>query len=130
VSFREPAVLLGLFLLPVALLAYLAMQRRRRREAAAFGNPALMPNLVTGRPGWRRHLPAALLLLAAAALVFALARPQRTVAAPQRAATVVLVNDVSGSMRAADVEPSRLAAAQKSAKVLVEETPDNFASAS
>jgi Ca-activated chloride channel family protein len=126
VSFREPTVLLGLFLLPVAMLAYLAMQRRRRREAAAFGSPALMPNVVTGRPGWRRHAPAALLLLAAAALIFALARPQRTVAAPQRAATVVLVNDVSGSMRAEDVEPSRLAAAQKSAKVLVDSTPDNF----
>ena len=59
-------------------------------------------------------------------LILALARPQRTVAAPQRAATVVLVNDVSGSMRAEDVDPSRLAAAQKSAKVLVDETPDNF----
>jgi Ca-activated chloride channel family protein len=126
VSFREPTVLFGLFLLPVAMLAYLAMQRRRRREAAAFGSAALMPNVVTGRPGWRRHAPAALLLLAAGALIFALARPQRTVAAPQRAATVVLVNDVSGSMRAEDVEPSRLAAAQKSAKVLVDSTPDNF----
>ena len=125
-SFREPAVLLGLLLIPVALLAYLAMQARRRREAAAFGNPALMPNIVTARPGWRRHLPAAIFLLAAAVLILALARPQRTVAAPQRAATVVLVNDVSGSMRAEDVDPSRLAAAQKSAKVLVDETPDNF----
>ena len=90
-SFREPAVLLGLLLIPVALLAYVAMQARRRREAAAFGNPALMPNIVTGRPGWRRHLPAAIFLLAAAVLILALARPQRTVAAPQRAATVVLV---------------------------------------
>ena len=125
-SFREPAVLLGLALLPVAMLAYLAMQRRRRREAAAFGNPALLPGLVTARPGWRRHLPAGLLLLALAALILALARPQRSVAAPQRAATVVLVNDVSGSMRADDVEPDRLTAAVESAKVLADKTPDNF----
>ena len=81
-TFREPAVLLGLALLPVAMLAYAAMQSRRQREAAAFGSPALMPNIVTGRPGWRRHLPALLLLLALAALIFAVARPQRSVAAP------------------------------------------------
>jgi len=126
VTFREPAVLLGLLLLPVAMLAYLSMQRRRRRDAAAFGNPALMPNLATGRPGRRRHVPAGLLLLAAAAMVLALARPQHSVAAPQRAATVVLVNDVSGSMRAEDVEPDRLSAAVDSAKVLADKTPDNF----
>ena len=125
-SFREPTVLLGLALLPVAMLAYLAIQRRRRREAAAFGNPALLPGVMTARPGWRRHLPAGLLLLAAAAMILALARPQRSVAAPQRAATVVLVNDVSGSMRADDVSPTRLNAAVDSAKVLAESTPDNF----
>jgi Ca-activated chloride channel family protein len=125
-TFREPAVLLGLALVPVALLAYVAIQARRRREAAAFGNPALMPNLVTARPGWRRHIPIALLLLALAAMVLAVARPQRSVPAPQRAATVVLVNDVSGSMRAEDVEPDRLTAAVESAKVLVDKTPDNF----
>jgi Ca-activated chloride channel homolog len=125
-TFREPAVLLGLALVPVAMLAYVAIQARRRREAAAFGNPALMPNVVTARPGWRRHLPAALLLLALTAMILAIARPQRSVAAPQRAATVVLVNDVSGSMRAEDVEPDRLTAAVESAKVLVDKTPDNF----
>ena len=125
-SFREPTVLLGLALLPVAVLAYLAMQQRRRREAAAFANPALLPGQMTARPGWRRHLPAGLLLLAATAMIFALARPQRSVAAPQRAATVVLVNDVSGSMRADDVSPNRLSAAVDSAKVLADKTPDNF----
>jgi Ca-activated chloride channel homolog len=126
VTFREPAVLLGLALVPVAMLAYVSIQARRRREAAAFGNPALLPNVITGRPGWRRHLPAALLLLALAAMILAIARPQRSVAAPQRAATVVLVNDVSGSMRAEDVEPDRLTAAVESAKVLLDKTPDNF----
>jgi Ca-activated chloride channel homolog len=126
VTFREPAVLLGLALLPVALLAYTAIQRRRRHEAAAFGNPALLPGVVTARPGWRRHLPILLILLALAALILAVARPQRSIAAPQRAATVVLVNDVSGSMRAQDVEPDRLTAAVNSAKVLAETTPDNF----
>ena len=125
-SFREPTVLLGLVLLPLAALVYAAIQRRRKREAAAFANPALMPNLVPRGPGLRRHVPALLLLLAAAGLVVALARPQRTVAAPQRAATVMLVHDVSGSMRADDVEPNRLTAAIKSAKVLADTIPENF----
>ncbi len=125
-SFKEPAVLLGLALLPLAALVYSAIQRRRKREAAAFANPALMPNLAPRLPGWRRHVPALLLLLAAGVLVVALAKPQRTVAAPQRAATVVLVHDVSGSMRADDVEPNRLEAAIKSAKILADKIPDNF----
>ena len=85
-----------------------------------------MPNLAPRLPGWRRHVPALLLLLAAGVLVVALAKPQRTVAAPQRAATVVLVHDVSGSMRADDVEPNRLEAAIKSAKILADKIPDNF----
>jgi len=126
VSFAEPAVLPGLVLIPFAALAYGAMQGRRRRDAAAFANPALMPNVVTERPGWRRHLPALLILLALAALILAAARPQRTVAAPQRAATVMLIMDTSGSMQAKDVDPDRLTAAKKSAKSLVDKLPDPF----
>jgi Ca-activated chloride channel homolog len=125
-TFRDPAMLAGLILLPLAALAYLSMQRRRRREAAAFANPDLMPNLVTGRPGWRRHLPPLLVLLALGALVVALARPQRTVAAPQRAATVMMVTDTSGSMNAEDVDPDRLTAAVNAAKKLTDQLPDNF----
>ena len=102
------------------------MQRRRRREAATFANPALLPNLVTGRPGWRRHLPPLLILLALGALVVALARPQRTVAAPQRAATVMMVTDISGSMNANDVEPDRLTAAVKAAHRLTDQLPETF----
>jgi Ca-activated chloride channel family protein len=125
-TFRDPAMLAGLVLLPLAALAYLSMQRRRRREAAAFANPDLMPNLVTARPGWRRHLPPLLVLLALGALVIALARPQRTVAAPQRAATVMMVTDTSGSMNAEDVDPDRLTAAVSAAKKLTDQLPDNF----
>jgi Ca-activated chloride channel homolog len=125
-TFRDPAMLAGLILLPLAALAYVSLQRRRRQEAKTFANPALLPNLVTDRPGWRRHLPPLLLLGALAALVVALARPQRTVAAPQRAATVMMVTDTSGSMNAEDVDPDRLSAAVKSARKLTDELPDNF----
>src|ERR687886_1960046 len=102
------------------------MQRRKLREAEGFANPALMPNLVTARPGWRRHLPPLLLLAALTALIVALARPQRTVAAPERAATVMMVTDVSGSMNATDVEPNRLSAAVRAANRLTDELPDSY----
>ena len=125
-SFREPSVLIGLLLLPLAAMAYAVMQRRKRAEAARFGNPALLPGLATARPGWRRHLPPLLLLVALGALVIALARPQRTVAAPQRQATVMMVTDVSGSMRANDVEPDRLSAAVEAGHALADKLPDEL----
>jgi Ca-activated chloride channel homolog len=125
-TFRDPAMLAGLILLPLAALAYLSLQRRRRQEATAFANPALLPNLLTGRPGWRRHVPPLLVLGALAALVVALARPQRTVASPQRAATVMMVTDTSGSMNAEDVDPDRLSAAVNAARKLTDELPENF----
>jgi len=125
-SFGEPVLLIGLVLVPLAALVYAAMQARKRREASTFANPALMPNLVTARPGLRRHVPPLLLLLALAALVVALARPQRTVAAPERAATVMMVTDISGSMNATDVEPNRITAAVDSAKRLTDELPETF----
>ena len=125
-SFGEPILLLGLVLVPLAALVYGSMQRRKRREAESFANPALMPNLVTARPGLRRHVPPALLLVALAVLVVALARPQRTVASPERAATVMMVTDISGSMNATDVEPNRITAAVNSAKRLTDELPETF----
>jgi Ca-activated chloride channel homolog len=126
VSFAEPTILLGLVIVPLGLMVYVSFQRRRTAEAAAFANPGLMPNLVTARPGWRRHLPPLLLLLALTAMVVALARPQRTVAAPQRAATVMMVTDVSGSMNATDVDPNRLTAAVRAADELADKLPETF----
>jgi Ca-activated chloride channel family protein len=126
VSFAEPILLAGFILVPLALLAYGSLQRRRQRDSAAWANPALVPGLTTARPGWRRHLPPFLLLLALCALIFALARPQRTVAAPQRAANIVMVTDISGSMNATDVQPDRLEAAVSAAKALTGKVPPTF----
>jgi Ca-activated chloride channel family protein len=125
-SFAEPVLLAGFILIPLAMMAYGSLQRRRRRESTAWANPALVPNLTTARPGWRRHLPPFLLLLALAILVAALARPQRTVAAPQRAANVIMVTDISGSMNATDVSPDRLTAAVEAAKTLTQKVPETF----
>jgi Ca-activated chloride channel homolog len=125
-SFAEPVLLAGFILVPLALLAYGSLQRRRRRDSAAWANPALVPGLTTAKPGWRRHFPPFLLLLALCALIFALARPQRTVAAPQRAANIVMVTDISGSMNATDVQPDRLEAAVAAAKTLTNKVPPTF----
>jgi Ca-activated chloride channel homolog len=126
VSFAEPILLAGFILIPLAMMAYGSLQRRRRRESSAWANPALVPNLTTAKPGWRRHLPPFLLLIALAVLVAALARPQRTVAAPQRAANVIMVTDISGSMNATDVSPDRLTAAVEAAKTLTDKVPQTF----
>ena len=124
-SFREPLLLAGLALLPLAVLAYVVAQRRRKRFAVRYTNVDVLA-AVASRGGWMRHLPAALALLALAALLVALGRPERTVAAEREEATVVMVTDTSGSMFATDVEPSRLAAAQTAGSAMVDELPRGF----
>ena len=124
-TFREPLLLLGLALVPLAVAAYVAAQRRRRRYAVRYTNVDVLA-AVAGRSSWMRHLPAALALLALAALLVALGRPERTVAAERRQATVVMVTDVSGSMRATDVQPDRLTAAKAAARALADKLPRDF----
>jgi Ca-activated chloride channel family protein len=124
VSFREPVLLLALALLPLAIAAYVLAQRRRRRFAVRYTNVAVLAT-VAGR-SWGRHIPAALALLALAALLIALGRPERTVAAPQRQGTVMMVTDTSGSMAATDVAPTRLKAAQAAARALSKKLPEQF----
>jgi Ca-activated chloride channel family protein len=123
-SFREPLALIGLALVPLALVAYWRAQRRRRRYAVRYPAVAVLAG-VAGR-SWGRHLPAALALVAIAALAVALARPQRTVAAEQDEAIVVMVTDTSGSMRANDVKPDRLSAAQAAARAFMAKVPEHF----
>jgi len=125
-TFASPELLVGLLLVPLAVAAYLLVQRRRARYAVAFTNVDLLANLVPRTPSWRRHLPSALYLVAIGALVLALARPSMTLAVPREEATIILTMDVSGSMKATDVAPSRLAAAQKAASDFVDQLPDSF----
>ncbi len=125
-SFAAPLYLLGLLAIPLALAAYALAQRRRRRfEIRHTGVPALA-ELVGSTPAWRRHLPPALFALALATLAVALARPEATLPVPVERATVVLVTDISGSMRATDVDPSRLAAAQEAARTFLRGVPDEL----
>lgn len=125
-SFAWPIALLGLLIVPAAILLYWRMQRRRANYAVRFTNLDLLANVVDRSPAWRRHVPTALYMVALAALVLALARPETTLSVPKEEATVVLVVDVSGSMNAVDVEPTRLAAAQHAAQLLLDKLPEKF----
>jgi Ca-activated chloride channel family protein len=122
-TFASPVWLLALLALPLLAAIHVLAGRRRRRYAVRFtAVPAL--RLAAGTtPAWRKHLPAALALAAAAALVFALAKPQHSVAVPVRSASIMLVTDHSRSMEATDVSPSRLAAAEGAAHTFLKQLP-------
>ena len=125
-SFRWPELLWAVLLVPLALLLWLRGEGRRRRRAGTFGNPALLPNMLIGHPGWRRVLPVAFYLLTAMVLLAALARPEATAQVPRDQATVMLVMDTSRSMLATDVPPTRSAAAREAASGFLDQLPDRF----
>ena len=123
-SFASPLFLLALVVVPLALGAHLLARRRARRYAVRFPGVATLAPLLPRVPSWRRQAPLALFLAALAALALAMARPHATVAVPREQASIVLVTDVSRSMLAEDVEPSRLEAARDAAQKFLEEVPD------
>jgi Ca-activated chloride channel family protein len=118
-SFRAPWMLVGLIALPVIAVAYASARGRRSGRAARLAAQGLVATSVAARPRRRRHIPLALFLTALALLIVGLARPVTTIKTPQREATVVLTLDVSNSMAAADIKPSRLAAAKAAADAFV-----------
>src|SRR5712692_10885034 len=122
-TFAWPTALVGLALVPVLFGFYLWMQRQRRRYAVRFTNLALLREVVGRGPGLRRHLPPLLFLLGLAALLVSLARPSMVLAVPRDQASVMLVLDVSGSMDAHDLQPTRLGAARQAARKLVDGLP-------
>ena len=122
-SFQAPAFLIALLLVPLAAIAYGAAQRRRRAAVDAFAGPAVRASALPRTPGWRRHAPIALYGLALAALAVALARPEATIAVPSEQASIVLAIDRSGSMRATDVQPTRLEAMQTAAGRFLDKVP-------
>jgi Ca-activated chloride channel family protein len=126
VSFISPLALLALLAVPAALLAHRAAQRRRRRYPVRYPALATLAAVMPREPQWRRHVPVALFSLALAALAFALARPQKTVAVPVERASVVLVTDVSRSMSADDVGPNRLDAARSAAARFLDQVPEGL----
>lgn len=125
-SFQHPLALALLAAVPLLALLWRAWDAGRRNRARAFTNLALLPNLVDRAPGRLRLVPPVLFLLALAALVVGFARPHAKVTVPRREATVVLAIDVSRSMQARDVSPTRMIAAKRAATAFVERIPDTY----
>jgi Ca-activated chloride channel family protein len=122
-SFAAPLALFTLAAVPLTVIALLLAQRRRVRYAVRYPALDVLARVAGSAPRWRRHLPAALFLLAVVALLVGTARPMARVPVPREEATVMLVLDVSGSMNASDVEPNRLEAARAAAMRFVDRLP-------
>ena len=126
VDFLQPQrlwLLLGVLALVVS---YVAMQMRRSSYAVRFTNLALLDKVAPRRPGWRRHLPALLMVTALAAMVGAFAQPGRMTRVPRERATIMVAIDTSLSMKATDVEPNRLEAAQVAAHSFIDGLPERL----
>jgi Ca-activated chloride channel family protein len=125
-SFQSPWWLLALAAVPVLVGLYVVHDRRRTRFAARFTNPVLLPNVVDRAPGRKRFVPAVVLLVGLAAMIVGVARPHATISVRREEATVLLAIDVSRSMQANDVRPSRLAAALGDAESFLRKVPKKF----
>ena len=118
-----PDWLWTLLLLPALVLLYLRLLARRKKNSVRLASVAIVRQAMGPGPGWRRHVPPLLLLAALAMLLFATARPVVKLKLPARDQTIILAMDVSGSMRATDVKPNRMVAAQEAAKAFVAGLP-------
>ncbi len=122
-TFLWPTLLWSLALLPALVVLYVWLLRKRRRSTVRLASVAVAKAALGKGPGWRRHVPPLLMLLAVATLLVAMARPLAVLTLPLSQRTIILAMDVSGSMRATDVQPSRIVAAQEAAKTFVNELP-------
>ena len=122
-NFLWPQFLWLLTLLPILLLLYLWLLRRKKKLALRYASLSLVREAMGGGQSVRRHIPPLLFLLAIAAMLVAAARPMAVVVLPSNQQTIILAMDVSGSMRATDVLPNRLVAAQEAAKAFIKDLP-------
>src|SRR5256886_12807955 len=124
-SFQSPWLLLGLLAIPLLVGFYITSQQRRRAYAVRFTNLALLNQVVAKGPGFRRHIPAILFIAGVTGLLLSIARPQATVRVPKGQTSVMLAVDVSGSMAATDVAPTRIQAAIAAGRTLIDKLPSN-----
>ncbi len=123
VNFLWPEFLWLLLALPLLIVWYWWLLKRRRKAAASFSSLSLVKQAMAGQAAWRRHVPPALFLLALGAMLIAAARPMAVITLPSNQKTIILAMDVSGSMRATDVQPTRIIAAQVAAKKFLADLP-------
>jgi len=124
-TFLWPEMLWLLIALPLLLVAYVLVLRRKKKLALRYASLGLVREAMGVGQRIKRHIPPLLFVCALAAMLLAVARPQATITLPTQHETVILAMDISGSMRATDVEPNRLVAAQNAAKQFVAEQPEN-----
>jgi Ca-activated chloride channel family protein len=124
-TFQWPEMLWLMLVLPLLLLAYVLVLRKKKKIALRYASLGLVHEAMGVGNRIKRHIPPALFFCALAAMIVAIARPQATITLPTQHETVILAMDISGSMRATDVEPNRLVAAQNAAKQFVAEQPEN-----
>ncbi len=122
-DFLAPEFLWLLPIVPSLVLLYLWLLRRQKKQALRYASLAIVKLAVAGLPSWRRHLPPALILAAIGLGLLAASRPLSVIPLPSSSATIILAIDVSLSMRATDVKPTRLVAAQEAAKAFLQELP-------
>ena len=122
-NFIWPEMLWLLLLVPLLVLAYVWLLGRRKKSAVRYANLALVKQAMGRSTAWRRHVPPLLMLVAITLLLLAAARPAAVISLPSQQETIVLAMDVSGSMRAADVQPNRLVAAQEAARTFITNLP-------
>ena len=122
-SFQWPQFLWLLLLVPLLVLLYVWLLRRKRKHTLRVGSIAVAQAAMGKGPGWRRHVPPALMLLAITCGLFAASRPMATITMPLSQRTIMLAMDVSGSMRAEDVKPNRLKDSQDAAKAFIQALP-------
>ena len=122
-SFIWPVMLFSLILVTLFVAVYILMQRRRQQLSANYGNLGFAAGAKGRQPGTRRHIPVVFFLAGLTILAIALARPQAVVALPKQAGTVILAFDVSGSMAATDIKPTRMEAAKVAATDFVKKQP-------
>ena len=122
-TFLWPELLWLLLAVPVLVAVYVALLRRKKKAALSYASLSMVKAAMGAGQRFRRHVPPLLFLLALVAMIVAVARPAAVVTLPSQRETIILAMDVSGSMRATDVQPNRLAAAQAAARAFVAEQP-------
>lgn len=125
ITFLSPEALWLLLAGPLLAGGYVLLLHRRRRVALRYATLGTIKEALGPRPGLRRHLPPLVLLLGLLTLILAIARPMATVTLPADQRTIIMAIDVSLSMRASDIEPSRIVAAQEAAKAFVQKQPED-----
>lgn len=124
-KFLWPEMSWLLLLLPMLVGIYVLMLKRKKKMQVKYASLGLVKQAIGAKQTWKRHVPPALFLLGIGAMLFAGTRPTAVMTLPSQQQTIILAIDVSGSMRATDVKPNRMVAAQNAAKAFLKELPSN-----